>query len=250
MTATQPRLLALGDGAWTLEFGQTIDSAINVRCHDLARRVRQWVDASQAKGVRDIVPTFRSVTVFFDPLLNDGVVLGEQLLKMAMSSTAVEAQGRRWRLPVYFGGERAQDLPAVAKQVGCSVAEVIAAVTQTHLQVYAMGFMPGFAYMAELPAKLQLPRRATPRTAVAPQTLAIANAMACVYPWASPGGWHLLGHMPVTLFDLREPDRPALLQAADRVTFYAVDEAEALSVLQAQSQDAAFRWRFCERAQP
>lgn len=65
MTATQPRLLALGDSAWTLEFGQTIDSAINVRCHDLARRVRQWVDASQAKGVRDIVPTFRSVTVFF-----------------------------------------------------------------------------------------------------------------------------------------------------------------------------------------
>ena len=56
--------------------------------------------------------------------------------------------------------------------------------------------------------------------------------------------------MPVTLFDLREPDRPALLQAADRVTFYAVDEAEALSVMQAQSQDAAFRWRFCERVQP
>lgn len=246
MSASEPVLLALGDRAWTLEFGQTIDPDINARCHDLARRVREQVDAGVMRGVHDIVPTFRSVTVFYDALSADGQALGEALLQLARLSQARPNQGRRWRLPVYFGGERAADLVSVAEQAGCSVPEVIESLTQTPLRVYAMGFMPGFAYMAALPKALQLPRRATPRTAVAAQTLAIANAMACVYPWVSPGGWHWLGHMPIKLFDLREPDKPALLDAADEVMFYAVDEAEAGALVKAQSQDAAFRWRFAQ----
>lgn len=250
MTSVEPCLRALGDCAWTLEFGQTIDSAVNARCHELARRVREQIATGALHGVQDIVPTFRSVTVFFDAMLVDAARLGEALLQLAQCSVAQASKGRRWHLPVHFGGERSADLAWVAQQTGCSQAQVIASLTQTTLRVHAMGFMPGFAYMAELPAKLQLPRRATPRTAVAPQTLAIANAMACVYPWASPGGWHLLGHMPVQLFDLREPDQPALLRASDQVTFYAVDEAEARSLLQAQSADKAFRWRFCESVQP
>ncbi len=237
---------ALGDGAWTLEFGQAIDADINARCHDLARRVRDQVSAGALSGVQDIVPTFRSVTVFFDAMQVDGAALGEQLLQLAQCSVAQAARGRRWRLPVHFGGERAADLAWVAQQAGCSEAEVIAGLTRTPMRVYAMGFMPGFAYMAALPEALRLPRRATPRTVVAPQTLAIANAMACVYPWASPGGWHWLGHMPIKLFDLREPETPALLAAADEVTFDAVDEAEAHALVQAQAQNAAFRWRFLD----
>jgi inhibitor of KinA len=250
MTDTTTRLLPMGDTAWTVELGDAIAPETNARCQDLARRLRHWVDQTQTLGVLDVVPTFRSVTVHFDPLQVDAQALGEQLVGLAQSAQSERQPGRQWRLPVCFGGEHGADLDAVAALCACSTADVVATLTATPLMVYAMGFMPGFPYLASLPAHLQLPRRATPRTAVAPQTLAIANAMACVYPWASPGGWHLLGHMPIALFDWRDADSPALLQAGDEVAFYAIDANEGTALSAAQRQDPQFRQRFLRQTAP
>ena len=241
------RLLPMGDAACTLELGQGIAPETNARCHDLARRFRDWLDSSQTPGVLDVVPTFRSVTVHVDPLRADAQAMGEQLMQLAQATHTQHLPMREWRLPVCFGGEQGLDLEAVARQTQHSPSELIAAVCATPLRVYAMGFMPGFPYLASLPEALQLPRRSTPRTAVAPQTLAIAQAMACVYPWASPGGWHLLGHMPITLFDLRSPQQPALLAAGDALQFYAVDAQECAAMVAAQAQDPQFRQRFLNR---
>lgn len=246
MTDAHIRMLPMGDTAWTVELGDTIAPDTNARCQDLARRVQAWLDADDISGVWDVVPTFRSVTVHFDPLQCDAQQLGAQLHTLAQQAQAQTASGRQWRLPVCFGGDHGLDLDAVAAQTRLSVSEVIATLTATPFHVYAMGFMPGFPYLASLPQALQLPRRATPRTAVAPQTLAIAQAMACVYPWQSPGGWHLLGHMPITLFDLRTPECPALLQAGDVLHFDAIDATECAALVAAQAQDPQFRQRFLQ----
>lgn len=248
MSPTTPRLLALGDCAWTVELGAAIDPEINARCQDLARAIRAWAHDGGQAGISDVVPTFRSVTVFFDPEQLDGMALGHSLGTLAETAQARLTGGRQWRFPVYFGGEHAADLALVAAQASCSTDEVIALMTQARLQVFAMGFMPGFPYLAPVPAPLGLPRRATPRTAVPARSLAIANGMACVYPWQSPGGWHLLGQMPIGLFDLREAQAPALLKAGDSVQFYAVDAAELDALNQAQQNDARFRWRFLQDA--
>jgi KipI family sensor histidine kinase inhibitor len=88
-----------------------------------------------------------------------------------------------------------------------------------------LGFLPGFAYLGDLPEKLHLPRRAVPRTRVPAGSVAIAEELTAVYPVVSPGGWRLIGRTPLRLFDHRA-DPPSLFAPGDRVRFVAVDAAE------------------------
>ena len=99
---------------------------------------------------------------------------------------------------------------------------MIERLTATEFSVYMLGFLPGFAYLGGLPAALEMPRLATPRTRVPAGSLAIAGRMAAIYPWDSPGGWRLVGRTGVALFDAGSATRPALLAPGDRVCFRAV----------------------------
>jgi len=84
-----------------------------------------------------------------------------------------------------------------------------------------LGFQPGFPYMGGLPAALERPRRATPRTVVPERSVAVAGRMCAIYPWRSPGGWHLLGRTPLVLFDAADSD-PAWLHPGDEVRWVAI----------------------------
>ena len=218
----KPRLLALGDGALTLELGDRIDPALNAR----VMAARDALAALKLDGISDVVPTYRSLTVHFDPLRLNPEILGRRLLDAGLAPAQDTALATRWRLPVVFGGEFGPDLGAVAAATQHSTADVIDALCATDLRVFLIGFLPGFPYLGELPEWLRLPRLATPRTAVPANSLAIAGAQAAVYPWASPGGWHLLGRTPVRLFDLNDTTRPALLAPGDSVRFTPVSREE------------------------
>lgn len=113
------------------------------------------------------------------------------------------------------------DLADVAQACALTADQVVQLHTAAEFVVAFCGFAPGFAYLAGLPAKLALPRRDTPRTAVPAGSVAIAAKYSAVYPHRSPGGWHLLGSTGTTLFD---PDatRPALLTPGTRVRFRSV----------------------------
>jgi KipI family sensor histidine kinase inhibitor len=216
------RILALGDGALTLEFGDRIDQALNAK----VMATRDALAALKLKGISDVVPTYRSLTVHFDPLLLDREALTAQLLQAAQTPAGKSALATRWNIPVVFGGEFGPDLADVARATGRSEAAVIEAICATELRVFLIGFLPGFPYLGELPEWLRLPRRTTPRTTVPANSLAIAGAQAAVYPWASPGGWHLLGRTPVRLFDLADAARPALLAPGDTLRFAPVSRDE------------------------
>lgn len=221
------RLLALGDSAWTLEFGDRIDPALNARVMALAQQVSALRTQDPVLApITDLVPTFRSLTVHFDPLQADADALGEHLLGLAGHAQAQAPMGRHWRLPVCFDPEFAPDLPDLAAARGLSPDEVIAQLLQARFRVYMTGFLPGFPYMGGLPPALATPRRATPRARVPAQSVAVAGDMCAVYPWDSPGGWHLLGRTPVLLFDLRHPDQPSLLAAGDRVHWQVISRDE------------------------
>lgn len=220
----KPRLLALGDGALTLEFGDRIDSALNAR----VMAARDALEALELDGISDVVPTYRSLTVHFDPLRLDREVLAERLRDAAQAPVKKSALATRWTLPVVFGEEFGPDLAEVARATGRSESAVIDALCAGELRVFLIGFLPGFPYLGELPEWLRLPRLATPRAAVPANSLAIAGAQAAVYPWQSPGGWHLLGRTPVRLFDLEDAIRPALLAPGDAVRFTPVSHEEFL----------------------
>jgi KipI family sensor histidine kinase inhibitor len=209
-----PRLLELGDMALTLELGDRIDPAVNAR----VMAARDTLAAAGLQGVTDIVPTYRSLTVHFDPLLTDRAALIAQL--HAAETTQYSAlAGRHFELPVRFGNEFGPDLDYVAEATGRSADEIVATLCSLELRVYLIGFLPGFPYMGDLPDWLRLPRRATPRTAVPANSVAIAGPQAAVYPWQSPGGWHLLGRTTVQMFDANNVERPALLAPGDTVRF-------------------------------
>jgi KipI family sensor histidine kinase inhibitor len=218
----------MGDGAWTVEFGRVLEAPANARVLRLAHQVRAGLGRDPAlRGVLDVVPTFRSLTVLFDPLRTEAEALGAHLL--ALSATPGDtgtAPARHWRLPVCFEPAMAPDLEPVCAASGLSAEAVVQCLTGALFRVGMIGFMPGFPYLTGLPPALAMPRLATPRKAVPAGSLAVAGAMCCVYPWESPGGWRLLGHMPLPLFDLAQTEAPAWLAAGDTVRWTAVDRVE------------------------
>ena len=122
-------------------------------------------------------------------------------------------------IPVHYDGP---DLDEVAKLTGLSPDEVVAAHTQTRWQAAFTGFSPGFAYLAGGDDRLRVPRRLEPRTSVAAGSVGLAGEFSAVYPGSSPGGWQLLGHTDLILWDVdRSP--PALLQPGSVVRFTNAD---------------------------
>jgi KipI family sensor histidine kinase inhibitor len=172
------------------------------------------------------MPTFRSLTVFFDPLVTGRAALIDAMRPLFDAAEhAAPVAGRRWCLPVCYEGEAAPDLAETARAAGIGPDEVIALHSGTEFRVYMLGFLPGFPFMGDLPEVLRLPRRTEPRLRVPAGSVAIAGGQTAIYPWESPGGWHLLGRCPVRLFDVRRAS-PSLLAAGDRVRFAPVSTAE------------------------
>ncbi len=215
-----PRLLPLGEAAWTVEFGDAIDPALHARVMGFA----QALERAALPGVTEWVPTFRSCTVHFDPLSPQADGLGERLLEIAESAPAATVSGRRWRIPILFGGDAGPDLATLAARCGMSEEAVVARMTATVFRVYLLGFMPGFPYMGGLPEQLAMPRLATPRTQVPARSLAVTGTLCAIYPFASPGGWRLLGRTPIHVFDARRSS-PALFAPGDEVMWQAIDSA-------------------------
>ncbi|WP_246116207.1 5-oxoprolinase subunit PxpB [Denitromonas halophila] len=224
------RILDLGDAALTVEFGDAIDPALQARVNALDVAIERARAAGQLGGVIETVPTFRSLTVVYDPLLTRRATLEAALGELIDAADhAPVGDGRHWCLPACYGGAFGPDLADVADAAGLTPEAVIDAHSTTEYVVYMLGFLPGFPFMGDVPAALQLPRRSEPRLRVPPGSIAIANGLTAIYPWESPGGWHLLGRCPVPLFDATR-DAPALLAAGDRVRFtpVSVDEFDRL----------------------
>jgi KipI family sensor histidine kinase inhibitor len=212
------------------------DRALLVETSDAhsAHRLARAIDAARDDGhapatIEDVIVGFESVVVVFDPH-GDGDFLTEWVGTIATSPDAgplehPEAPRSRLDVPTVFDGE---DLAAVADDLGATTEAIVALLTANDLEVAFVGFAPGFPYLVGLPAELAgVSRRATPRTAVAAGSVAVGGGFASVYPTASPGGWRLLGHTSVSLFD---PERPpyARLRAGDAVRFTVADAGAGL----------------------
>ena len=212
------RLLWLGDSAITLELPE--ENAERVL--GLAASLDREIAAGHLPGARETVPALRSVTVHFDPLTSDTNTWLERLQGLVNDRSAVPAEAREWTLPVCFDAEFAPDLAEIAAKP----ADFIEALTAQPVTVKMLGFLPGFAYMGDVPAPCRAPRRKTPRSAVPAGSVAVAGAMCAAYPWTSPGGWNLVGRTPAVLFDPNNENRPALLSPGDKVRWKAISRAE------------------------
>ncbi|MNL31755.1 Kinase A inhibitor [compost metagenome] len=177
-----------------------------------------------------MVPSFAAVAVHYRP---DGLGNGPTCASLTDRINALLAEGipadavggRDIDIPVCYGGEHGPDLADVAQAAGLSPDAIIALHSQRRSMVFMLGFAPGHAYLGVHDEPLNIPRRASPRTAVPAGAVAVANRQTVIYPSRLPGGWNIIGATPLTLFDpAREP--ASLLQPGDSVRFVPISPEE------------------------
>jgi antagonist of KipI len=216
------RFLPAGDRGLVVEFGTEVDVAVNNRVRALALTL----EAARIPGLLEVVPTYRSLGVQYDP-----AQLGAEQLRVRIGNalTALDPgqlpQPKVVRLPTCYGGEFGPDLPFVVEHTKLSEAEVIALHSGTPYHVHMIGFTAGFAYLGGLPEKLHAPRLPSPRTKTPRGAVGIGGSQTGAYSAETPGGWRLIGRTPVPLFDpLREPPTPML--PGDTVRFDPISREE------------------------
>lgn len=216
---------AAGDAAVVVQLAQRIDPELNAWCVALARAMAGRVGSV----VRDAVVGYCSVTFYFDPLLVDARWLADEI---DAAAGGMEDDGPPSAIagvvdvPVCYGGEYGPDLADVAAFAGCSEEDVIARHAGREYRVYLVGFVPGFAYLAEVDPAIAAPRRPSPRQAVPKGSVAIAGGQTGVYPAVTPGGWNIIGRTALTPYDPARRE-PFVFRPGDRVRFRRVEALEA-----------------------
>ncbi|WP_306329472.1 5-oxoprolinase subunit B family protein [Streptomyces venezuelae] len=211
MSRTAPRALRVGERALLVELaGGEETEAFHAEL--LRRRA-----AGELPAVREIVPAARTV-------LLDGVAdpdrLAAELTGWGTGPLPARVDGAI-EITVRYDGP---DLAEVATLWGVSVEAAVRIHSAAEFRVAFCGFAPGFGYLTGLGERYQVPRRATPRTAVPAGSVALAGPYTGVYPRSSPGGWQLIGSTDAVLWDTgREP--AALLTPGTRVRFTAEGDA-------------------------
>jgi inhibitor of KinA len=225
MEKTFPRILACGDTALSVELADTIDEAVSERVIAFAQSLAD----APVDGVAELVPTYRSLTVFYDPETVRGrsleVVLRQRLDSLVMG----DVRARHFDVPVVYGGAVGIDLQELADMKGLTIPQLIELHSSAEYRVYMIGFAPGFAYLGGLPEILHTPRLATPRQRIEASAIGIGGKQASINSVPGPSGWRFLGRTPLRLFDPARP-QPFLLKAGDRISFRPVSEEEAVDI--------------------
>ena len=215
-----PRFFPMGDQGLLIEFGDRIDAALSGHIASLADRLRE----SRPIGVVDIVPAYTTLTLHYDPAaVGKGNSPYEALAEtiggwLARQPAEETAHGRTVDIPVCYGGAYGEDLEELAVKRGLTRDAAVAIHSEARYHVHMLGFVPGFAYLGGLDARLVTPRRETPRARVPAGSVGIGGEQTGVYPLETPGGWNIIGRTPLRLFQ-PEASPPCLLNAGDTVRF-------------------------------
>ena len=188
------------------------------------------------EGVAEIIPTYRSLLIIYDPSITNPAELQKILETLEARLGEIKIPPPRTvEIPVCYGGAFGPDIETVADTNNLTVEEVIERHCEPEYPIYMVGFTPGFPFLGGLSEKLHTPRLETPRTLVPEGSVGIANNQTGIYPIASPGGWQLIGRTPLKLF---APWRrnPFLYQAGDCLKFKPISAEEYARSVEAEAK--------------
>jgi inhibitor of KinA len=229
------RYLPFGDSALLVEFGNAINLEINRKAIALNRAIMK----AEIHGVEELVPTYRSLLVRYDPLKTtyEQLVFRIRDIERSLGRVSVKITSKKITIPVIYGGEYGPDLSYVAQFHELSEEQVVKLHSEREYTVYMIGFVAGFPYLGEVLDEIATPRLETPRLKVPAGSVGIAEKQTGIYPFEAPGGWRIIGRTPIRLFNsLRQP--PTLLKPGDKVKFKPISTEEFIVVEEAVSKDA------------
>jgi KipI family sensor histidine kinase inhibitor len=201
------RLLPCGDTGLLVELDDL----------DAVLALHRALTFDQPAGVLDLVPAARTLLLLLDPRVLD-VAAAERLVRATNPRPPNGPAAATVEIPVTYDGD---DLAEVGRLTGLGADGVVTAHTGRPWTVAFAGFAPGFGYLVGGDERLQVPRRADPRTHVPAGSVGLADEFSGVYPRESPGGWQLIGRTELAMWDLHR-DPPALLRPGVQVRFVAV----------------------------
>jgi KipI family sensor histidine kinase inhibitor len=209
-----------------VEFGHEISPEINRKISSTVQLMKE----QHIEGIVDVIPTYCSLLVNYDPL-----VIGYKDLKKRLEGLVKvdvkSGEGKKTivEIPVCYGGEYGPDIANIAEHAGLTEEEVIKIHSSKDYLIYMLGFLPGFTYLGGLDERIHTPRLASPRIKIRAGSVGIGGSQTGIYPLDSPGGWQLMGMTPVKTYD---PDRevPILVEAGQYIRFIPIDEAEYLRI--------------------
>ena len=227
------QLSPLGDCAITIELGESISFDI----HQTIQSITSYLDDHSPEWMIEYVPTYTTVTLFYDPIktrwshcknsLPYDVVSKQVIQLLSTFETGEITNARMIDIPVCYGEEFGPDIEIVAKINHLTIDEVIQIHTSREYLVYMLGFAPGFPYLGGMSEKIATPRKESPRLTIPVQSVGIAGEQTGIYPIETPGGWQIIGRTPLKLFRPNE-NPPSLLRAGDRVRFRSISRKEYL----------------------
>lgn len=216
----ETRYLTAGDRALTVEYGNEISEEISSK----VRALMVALELNKIEGMIEIVPTYRSLMLHYDPLTikYDDLVRKLKLLEGKLNDISLP-EPEVIEIPTLYGGEYGPDIESVAQHNGITVEEVIKIHSSKEYLIYMLGFTPGFPYLGGMNEKIATPRLKVPRTKISRGSVGIAANQTGIYPIDSPGGWQLIGKTPLKLY---EPNRevPILLKAGNYIKFIPISE--------------------------
>jgi len=228
MLYDQPEIKPNGDCGIRIAFGDERTIRVNRK----VRKLTQLIRVLNFPGLTELIPTYASLTVMYDPLEIDYVDLVKELqpvVEEAMTVTASEESSRLLIVPVCYEGKYAPDMGYVCDYTKVQPQAVVALHTHEPYYVFQLGFTPGCPFIGPLQEALHVPLMETPRTYTPMGAVAISTGQTVIYPRATPGGMRIIGRTPVRLFQL---DHPALtlFRPGDRVLFRTISESEFLII--------------------
>ncbi len=243
------RITPSGDSCLIIEFAAPSGPETSRRVAAAALRLR----GAALPGVHDVVPALTTIGVHYSSaavgvpapaiaVLATSVahpyetLAGQVETVLAGGFEAATASREVIEIPACYGGVHGPDLQEAAAQCDLTPEQLIALHTAEPVTVLTLGFAPGLPYLGNFSPQLALARRPSPRTAVLPGTVGLANRQSVIYPLSVPGGWSLIGRTPLTMFDPYRAE-PCLLQAGDRVRFRVISAAE-FDAMKAQAAQA------------
>jgi inhibitor of KinA len=223
------RFQAASDQTLLIYLGEEIGAA----AHERVARLVSLLQGEPAKWLRNIQPAYCSLLITFDSAAVDHAEVQAKISELEKRAKKIPAaKPRLVEVPVCYGGEFGPDLEWVADQCGLTAEKVVELHISPTYHAYFLGFVPGFAYLGDLAEEIAVPRLETPRKEVAAGSVGIAGRQSAIYPFATPGGWRLIGRTPLEIFR-REREPMGLIAIGDQVKFRPITRAEFLAARRA-----------------